>query len=60
MAAHGWDLPTSEAWPTGDYRVRIDVEDSGQRLASRQIPFRLAAAQPELVTTGTSAAGSAR
>jgi GWxTD domain-containing protein len=40
-AAQGWELLTSEAWPLGDYRVRIDVEDSGERLVTLHLGFRL-------------------
>jgi GWxTD domain-containing protein len=40
-AAQGWEVPTSTAWPSGAYRVRLDVEDAGQRLVATQVPFRL-------------------
>ena len=39
----GWEVPTSPEWPAGAYRVRIDVEDSEDRLASTQVPFTLEA-----------------
>jgi len=40
-AAQGWEVPTSTLWPTGAYRVRLEVEDAGQRLVTTQVPFRL-------------------
>jgi GWxTD domain-containing protein len=42
-SAQGWEFPTAAGWPEGDYRVRIDVEDSGERLITTQLPFRLTA-----------------
>jgi hypothetical protein len=39
--AQGWGVPTTPAWPAGEYRVRIDVEDAARRLFSAQVPFTL-------------------
>jgi hypothetical protein len=59
VAAQGWELPTSDAWPLGEYRVRVDVEDARQRLVSAQLPFRLTEPTPQAeVSVGTSGAGS--
>jgi len=41
--ALGWELPTTRAWPLGEYRVRIEVRDADGRLLSRQAPFTLVA-----------------
>jgi len=40
-AGQGWEFPTSSAWPEGDYRVRIDVVDAGEKLISLQRDFQL-------------------
>jgi GWxTD domain-containing protein len=45
-AAQGWELATSDAWPLGEYRVRIDVEDTRQRLVSAQLGFHLTEPTP--------------
>jgi GWxTD domain-containing protein len=42
VAAQGWELPTSSAWPLGEYRVRVEVEDAGQHLVAAQLVFHLA------------------
>jgi hypothetical protein len=39
--AHGWEVTTSADWPVGEYRVRVEVEDAGEQIASAQIEFRL-------------------
>jgi len=44
VLTQAWELPTSTEWPTGAYRVRIDVRDSEDRLISSQVPFTLEAA----------------
>lgn len=43
VPAQGWALPTSEQWPSGEYRVRIDIRDEGDRLVSTEVPFSLGA-----------------
>lgn len=59
VAAQGWELPTSAAWPLGEYRVRVDVEDARQRLVSAQLPFQLTEPTPEAeVSVGTSGAST--
>jgi hypothetical protein len=40
-AAQGWELPTTDRWPTGEYRVVVEVLDADGRLISRQAPFTL-------------------
>ncbi len=40
-SGQAWELATSAAWPTGLYRIRIEVEDSGQRLVTSHRPFSL-------------------
>ena len=42
-----WELPTSERWPLGSYRIVIDVRDAGDRLVSVQAPFVLESPLPE-------------
>ena len=37
-----WELPTSERWPLGEYRVRVEVTDAAGRLVTTEVPFRLA------------------
>ena len=39
--ALAWELPTTESWPLGEYRVRIEVNDAEGRLISREVPFTL-------------------
>lgn len=41
----GWEIPTSERWPLGEYRVRIEVLDADERLIIRLQEFELAAPQ---------------
>jgi hypothetical protein len=40
-SGQAWELATSAAWPTGDYRIRIEVQDSGQRLVTSHRSFSL-------------------
>jgi hypothetical protein len=40
--AQGWEVPTSEAWPVGSYRLRIDVTDAGGDALRELVPFELA------------------
>lgn len=42
--SQGWDLPTSAAWPPGDYRILVDVRDAAGAAAAAEVPFRLAGA----------------
>jgi GWxTD domain-containing protein len=42
--SQAWELPTSERWPLGDYRVRVDVMDADGKLISTDVPFELAEA----------------
>jgi GWxTD domain-containing protein len=58
-SAQGWELPTSGAWPLGEYRVRIDVEDARQRLVSAQLAFQLTEPIPAAVTGEATDAGNA-
>lgn len=39
--AHAWGLDTSERWPAGDYRLRIDVSDEQDRESSALLPFTM-------------------
>ena len=41
--SQGWEMPTSERWPVGEYRVRIEVVDSEGRLITTGVPFTLVA-----------------
>jgi GWxTD domain-containing protein len=41
-----WEVPTSGRWPAADYRVRVEVEDSGGAAATLEAPFSLRAAGP--------------
>lgn len=36
-----WELPTSERWPLGDYRVRVEVTDAAGKLVTTEVPVRL-------------------
>lgn len=45
-AGQGWEQPTTESWPLGEYRVRIEVEDSSASRATAEAPFKIAAAGP--------------
>ncbi len=38
-SAQGWDLPTSAAWPRGDYRLRVAVADGDQHAVEAVVPF---------------------
>jgi hypothetical protein len=42
--AQGWELPTSDRWPLGTYRIRVEVEDSDGRLIQTMVPFELGSA----------------
>ena len=44
--AQGWSLPTSERWPVGDYRVRIELTDAAGGSITRVVPFTLAPREP--------------
>jgi GWxTD domain-containing protein len=37
----GWDLPTSDAWPAGEYRIQVNVRDSAQAEATAEVGFRI-------------------
>lgn len=39
--SQAWALPTSERWPLGDYRVRIEVYDADGKLVTKEVPFQL-------------------
>lgn len=41
LPSQGWELPTAESWPLGDYRVLIEVVDNQGRLIANQVPFSL-------------------
>ena len=36
-----WEVPTTERWPTGEYRVQVEVVDAGQRNVSSLVTFTL-------------------
>lgn len=40
-ASQGWDLTTSERWPLGDYRIKIEASDSEGRKITTFVPFVL-------------------
>jgi len=42
--SQAWALPTTESWPVGQYRVRVEVSDADGKLISTNVPFALAAA----------------
>jgi hypothetical protein len=44
--AQGWSLPTSERWPVGDYRIRIELTDAAGGSITRVVPFTLAPREP--------------
>lgn len=41
QGAQGWSLPTADSWPTGEYRVDIQVSDADGAAQGVQVPFRL-------------------
>ena len=41
--SQAWALPTSEHWPLGEYRVRVEVSDADGKLISTNVPFELTA-----------------
>ena len=41
--SQAWALPTSENWPLGQYRVRVEVSDADGKLISTNVPFELTA-----------------
>jgi GWxTD domain-containing protein len=41
--SQAWALPTSEHWPLGQYRVRVEVSDADGKLISTDVPFELTA-----------------
>jgi len=44
----GWEIPTNEHWPLGDYRVLVEILDADERLISRLHGFELSAThEPE-------------
>jgi hypothetical protein len=43
--SQGFELPTGPAWPVGEYRMRIEVEDKDGAKASATLPVRLAASE---------------
>jgi GWxTD domain-containing protein len=48
LPSQGWGIPTSAGWPLGDYRVRIEVEDSQDRLMTTYQEFELAETAAEV------------
>jgi hypothetical protein len=42
--SQAWALPTSERWPLGHYRVRVEVSDATGKLISTNVPFELSPA----------------
>ena len=42
--SQAWELPTSERWPLGKYRVRVDVSDADGKSITTEVPFELAEA----------------
>jgi hypothetical protein len=42
-AAQGWELQTGAEWPTGDYRVLIEIRDAAGRSIAASKRFRLTA-----------------
>jgi GWxTD domain-containing protein len=47
--SQAWELPTSENWPLGQYRVRVEVSDSDGKLISTNVPFELTAEDQSVV-----------
>jgi GWxTD domain-containing protein len=47
VAAQGWTLPTTDAWPVGAYRISIHVEDAEARSMTAQMPFSLETSEVE-------------
>ena len=41
--SQAWALPTTEHWPLGEYRVRVEVSDADGKLISTNVPFELIA-----------------
>jgi GWxTD domain-containing protein len=45
-AGQGWEQPTTERWPLGEYRVRIEIEDRDAARVVADQPFRIEASAP--------------
>ncbi len=41
--SQAWALSTTEKWPVGKYRVRVEVSDADGKLISTDVPFELTA-----------------
>ena len=41
VISQGWELPTTERWPLGDYRIVAEVLDAQGRQVRREIGFQL-------------------
>jgi hypothetical protein len=51
--SQAWALPTSERWPLGRYRIRVDVLDAQGKLISTNVPFELTdRAEPAVQSSG--------
>ncbi len=46
QGAQGWSLPTSDRWPQGDYRVRVQLTDAAGATLTRMVPFTVAPREP--------------
>ena len=42
--SQGWELATGEAWPAGDYRIRVEVLDAEGRMITALPAFKLQSA----------------
>jgi hypothetical protein len=54
----GWEIPTTVRWPSGEYRVRVEVRDQADHMVSTLVPFVLQEAEPS-ATAAEPAAGAA-
>jgi GWxTD domain-containing protein len=43
QAVQGWDLPLGDSWPTGAYRIQLEVHDAEGLKLEREVPFTLEA-----------------
>lgn len=44
--AQGWSLPTDDRWPTGEYRIRIEIADAAGASTGATLPLVLIAREP--------------
>lgn len=46
-AAQGWALPTTDVWPSGSYRIHVEVADGADHRVQSDLAFQLEPAEPQ-------------